>query len=180
VGRATLLGPGNERQEIAARTSLEITALALANQRLVLGDRRGSLEWISLAAGSGASGAGAPGAPASFEDLPAAAVTRLALGPAGTVAAGFEDGHLGLWDLASGVRLVTERLHGAVLHLQQNPDGSRLLAASELGSHVTWDLRALLSPRCELLRQVWQQVPVVWEGGRPVARDPPAGHPCAD
>ena len=49
--------------------------------------------------------------------------------------------------------------------------GDDLYAATELGDHLAWELRVFSVPHCELLREVARDVPVVWEGGRPV----PAG-----
>jgi hypothetical protein len=63
-----------------------------------------------------------------------------------------------------------------VVHLHL--EGDKLYAATDLGGHFTWDLSAFSIERCKLLQQVWASVPVVWEHGRAVKREPPAEHPC--
>jgi hypothetical protein len=101
----------------------------------------------------------------------------LALGPSGTLLAGFADGTVGIWNLDNGSRLHHARLHGAVRQLRVRR--GTLLAATELGQHLTLDLGVFQRPYCEVLRQLWRQVPVVWEAGLPVLRPPPRQHPCA-
>ena len=56
--------------------------------------------------------------------------------------------------------------------------GRKLHAVSELGIHLEWDLAPFYLDRCQLLRQVWNGVPVVWEEGKPRVRPPLPGHPC--
>ena len=112
----------------------------------------------------------------AFEELAASPVLRVEAGPANTVAAGFADGTVGVWSLETGQLVADSRLHGPVPYLLA--EGARLHAASELGDSVTLDLSVFERDRCELLRQVWRAVPVAWEGGQPVRRGPPAGHPC--
>ena len=57
--------------------------------------------------------------------------------------------------------------------------GATVHAASELGDHRALDLAAFERPRCELLRDVWEAVPVVWEGGSAKQAPKPLGHACA-
>lgn len=108
--------------------------------------------------------------------LPSAAVEVLVAGPSGTLVAGFSDGTVGAWDLERGARVHTTLLHGRVLFLER--DGGKVHALSELGDHDALDLSILERPYCDVMRQVWAEVPVVWEGGRAVRRPPPSGHPC--
>ena len=98
-------------------------------------------------------------------------------GPSGTALIGFADGTLGIWKLDNGALLERRRLHGPVAHLLL--DGAKVYAATELGATLTWDLGVLRDDYCELLRRVWREVPVVWEHGLPVRRDPPDHHRCA-
>lgn len=113
----------------------------------------------------------------SIRDATASAVTHLLPGPQGNLLAGFDNGLLGIWDLATGNRLFHATLRGSVAHLliQDN----RLYAATDVGAHVVWDLGLLVRPYCQVLREVWRNVPVVWEGGLPLLRAPPADHRCA-
>ena len=112
-----------------------------------------------------------------LQDTPTSAVTALADGGHGTsIAVGYADGTVGLWDTRSGTRLLSRRLHGAVLFLDEH-DG-RLHALTELGAYVSVDLAVLSEPRCMLLQEIWARVPVCWDGGAQ-ACDPPADHPCS-
>ena len=102
---------------------------------------------------------------------------RIIRGPRKTLIAGFANGVFGLWSLANGIRLEHRRIHGSVVHLvYRRPT---LVAASELGQHATLDLSVFHRPYCELLRQVWQRVGVVWDKGLPRRRSPNPNHRCA-
>ena len=64
--------------------------------------------------------------------------------------------------------------------------GARLLnrttkqvGLTEAGQVGNWSVETYSIPYCQLLQDVWRTVPVVWEGGRPVLKRPPAEHPCA-
>jgi hypothetical protein len=130
----------------------------------VLGFAEGSVEV------RGASGA------RSLERVPSTAVVRLVAGPRGTVVAGYEDGTIGIWELESGKRLRRAKLHGPLQHLFV--DGTRLHAITELGQRLSWDLSVLTAPRCEVLEQLWREVPVTWIRGAPEVRGRPAAHAC--
>ncbi|HTJ45265.1 MAG TPA: hypothetical protein VL463_24330 [Kofleriaceae bacterium] len=54
-----------------------------------------------------------------------------------------------------------------------------MIAVSELGDEVTIDVAPLAADYCALMRSVWAQVPVTWEGGGPVRTPPPRAHRCA-
>jgi hypothetical protein len=47
-----------------------------------------------------------------------------------------------------------------------------------LGGYRSADFSRLGQSYCQMLREVWREVPVVWEGS-PVPRPPPRDHPCA-
>ncbi|PKN31246.1 MAG: hypothetical protein CVU63_24940 [Deltaproteobacteria bacterium HGW-Deltaproteobacteria-20] len=116
-----------------------------------------------------------PGAP-SFEGGFAVPVDALAEGPRGTVVAGYRNGAVGIWDQDSGRRLDVWYLHGPATNLFV--DGTTLYAVSELADPLKEDLSVLEREYCGLMREIWQTVPVVWESGRTVRREPPAEHPC--
>jgi hypothetical protein len=65
--------------------------------------------------------------------------------------------------------LIHARLHGGITHLQSSSSG--LVAVSELGQFLDWDLSALIEPRAEFMNGVRSAVPAVWENGRAVVRD---------
>ncbi len=92
--------------------------------------------------------------------------------------AGHSNGQLGIWSRVDGRKLRSVRLHGAVTHLAV--DGTALHAVSELGHHTSLDLAIFEQDYCELMREVWAAIPVVWHNGRPAAREPPANHRCAE
>ncbi|MFP6687467.1 MAG: hypothetical protein VB934_22300, partial [Polyangiaceae bacterium] len=76
-----------------------------------------------------------------------------------------------------GVLLRHEHMHGAVKHLIL--EEQRLYVATDFGQFLVWDLSAFYQPYCELLNRVWDDVPVVWQSGRPQLAVRPASHPCA-
>jgi hypothetical protein len=69
--------------------------------------------------------------------------------------------------------LVNARLHGSIIHLEAGP--TSLVAASELGQSLVWDLSTLVQPRPEFLATVRAAVPAVWENGRPIVPKEEAG-----
>ncbi len=146
-----------------------VTALVRAGEWLVLGYREGQLQLVPLTPGGRRPSFG-------FEGLPASPVTRLLAGPAGTVVAGFANGVLGIWVLDTGAVLDSAKLHGPVVYLVVAND--RLYAGTELGDYLVLDLGDFYRSHCELLRQVWRTVPIVWEKGLPVRRPPPDSHRC--
>jgi WD40 repeat protein len=107
--------------------------------------------------------------PLVMQTTPTSPVTRIAAGPPGILVAGFANGEVGLWDLATGTLLVNARLHGGIIHLAAGPTG--LVAASELGQALEWDLDTLVQPPDEFLRAARKAVPAVWDDGRPVVRE---------
>jgi hypothetical protein len=93
-----------------------------------------------------------------------------------TLITAFANGTVSLYSWRDGKQLATARIHGPIEHLLL--ENQKLYAASSLGQHLVWDLKALYADRCALLREVWQRVPVVWRDGRPVLEAPPLNHRC--
>jgi len=152
------------------RASEGVTAIARAgHDALALGYRDGSIELHRPSASSVAT-------QLSFEAVPAAAPTRIVGGPAGTIAVGYANGLVGLWNLGDGTRLASERLHGSVAYLKVS--GERLYAASDLGQHLSWDLSTFGRDYCTLMHEVWSSVPVVWSAGRATAKGQGGTHRC--
>ena len=114
--------------------------------------------------------------PDGLDDVPPSAITTRADGPGGALALGFASGEVGLWDLPSGLRLDTVRVHGPVVGLTVTAE--RLHATSELGDEVEVDLTPLRASYCELLRDVWARVTVMSQGSRPTRMPAPRGHRC--
>ena len=112
-----------------------------------------------------------------LDEAPHMAPTHALAGPGGSLVISFLDGTVGVWDGHTGARLDHIELHGPVAQLRL--DGTRLLATTDVGDHAFVDLGALQRDYCDLLREVWSQVPVTWRDGGPVPTDPPAGHPCS-
>ncbi len=148
-----------------------VTAVARCDADLVLGFADGGIEAVA---------ADPDGAPhtAPFSELPTSAVTALAPGPMNTVIVGDASGGVGIWSRDDGLRLIDLHLHGPVHHLMI--DGHTLVIGTELGDHETLDLRTFVQPRCDVLREVWDDVPVVWSNARPVLRPPDPDHPCRE
>ena len=171
AGRRVLsMAPDGQKREAAIEATAGISAMARSAGWLVLGHDFGDLEIVSRQPEPRQ-------ARLMARDTPASPVVSLLLTPHDTLVAGYANGLLGIWDLRSGQLLETAHLHGPVVHLLLK--GSRLYAATDLGSHLSWDLSVLFRDYCELLAQVWRKVPVVWEHGLPVTRAPPADHRCA-
>ena len=111
-----------------------------------------------------------------LEATPSSPVVRLMEGPSGTLVAGYSSGAVGIWNVEDGSRLHLDKLHGPVVHMLLQ--GGRLYLASELGDHLVLDLRVFGLDHCQLLRQVWKGVPVVWKDGRPQMGARPVDHRC--
>ncbi|MCA9666474.1 MAG: hypothetical protein KC503_12825, partial [Myxococcales bacterium] len=148
-----------------------VSALAAVGEEIVIGYADGSLERRAPSSVARRGGA-------SFEGVPASAVTRLIAGPSQTIVAGFADGTVAMWRLAGGARLERALLHGEVRWLLRA--GHDLFAVSALGDSLRWDLSAFDLDRCALLRELWKRVPVVWDAGQPRRRGVPRGHRCAE
>lgn len=146
-----------------------VTALARVGRWIALGRPDGDIDLVAV------DGAGEH-ASVSLAGGVSAAVVRLEPGPHGTVAAGFGDGTVGVWDPGNGARIAATRLHGKVASLHVVDD--RVVAVSDLGDHDVLDLSVLERGYCELLGEVWRDVPTVWRGGRAVEAGPPSDHPC--
>ncbi len=159
---------GDELTRVTAKQ--RTTALTRCGDSIVLGSEGGALDRIAIADGR-QERVGKP------SDMPPAAVTSLLSGPMRTLVAGYSDGQVGVWCLDTGSLLLTHRLHGPVKHLRLHSD--QLLVATDLGDFRVIPLHSLGQSRCQLLQEVWADVPVVWEGGRPIRRLPPDGHECS-
>jgi WD40 repeat protein len=150
------------------RVGVGVTALMLGEAcGLVVGYGDGSLERF-LPRGSG-------GPLARLPSLSTSPVRSLEVGPAGTLFAGFGDGSVRGWQLDEQRPLIQAKIHGPVTRLAWI--GSILHAASLVGDHLALDLATLRQPYCQLMRELWRKVPVVWEG-RVVLRPTPRGHSC--
>ncbi len=148
---------------------LHVTAMVRVGRFIALGFQDGNIELIATH--------GAAAKVSSFEAVPASPVVSMIAGPRGTLVVGFANGLLGIWHLANGARLDHARLHGAAIHL--GLVGGRLYAATERGDHLVIKLDAFNLGYCELLREVWARVPVLWEGGLPKLAPLPRKHRCA-
>lgn len=167
-GRVLVFGTdGKMSSEIAV--GIGVSAVAKNGDYVVVGYRDGT---VAAFAGSES----APPPPDSFEQVPSGEVTRLVTGPMNTVIAGYATGTLAMWSLDDGTRLAGARLHGPVAHLVLHEH--RLYAATALGRMLAWDVGVFFRNYCGLMREVWAQVPVVWENGRAVRREAPADHAC--
>ena len=142
-----------------------VTALCKAHKGLVLGHAEGNLEYVPTT-----------GTRRTLKSATASAALMLVRGPGDTVVAGHADGTVALWSLTTGHRLRQARLHGPVSHLLLR--GARVLVATELGEHHVWDLSLLQQDYCELMGQLWSEVPVSWRDGRAVVTSPPRQHRC--
>ncbi len=145
------------------------TAMLPMEDGLAVGYGDGRLDYLPH------TGAGKTDVP--LAGLPGSAVETLAAGPAGTLAVGFVDGHVGVWSLADGALLDERGLHGPVAHLRMVD--RTLYAASELGDIDRIDLSALALDYCDLLGEIWAVTPAAWQDGEASSRPPPVDHVCS-
>ena len=154
------------------RASPGATALTLtARGQLVTGFRDGNLELRSLTDEQ-------PRSAVSFDEVPSSPVTRLLPGPMHTLFAGYANGVVGIWSLDTGQQLHRAQLHGPVTHLAFTE--GVLYVATDLGHFHAWDLGVFADDRCELLRAIWDRIPVVWGSGHASRREPPQAHDCRE
>jgi hypothetical protein len=57
-------------------------------------------------------------------------------------------------------------------------DGDLLIVASEVGATSSMDLSVLTADYCDLLREVWSRVPVLWRDQIAVLEPPDPVHLC--
>jgi hypothetical protein len=152
------------------KADIGVTSVARCGEWLILGFKDGNIERLSLNRSIGKDSH-------LFEETPASPVAYIREGPSNTVIVGYANGFLGIWNLQTGSLLDSARLHGPVRHMTLK--NGRLYAASELGDHIALDLQVFEKEYCDLLKEIWQQVPIVWETGLPIKRPPPSDHPCS-
>lgn len=144
-----------------------LTALTRTPRYLVLGFRDGNLELVRRVLPSRRGGRDTPPlrtrVARRFEAIPAAAVAHLLAGPGDTIAAGYADGQLRLWQVEEGTVLERAQLHGAITVLERH--GRWLVALSELGQSRTLDLGIFERDYCLLLSEVRRAMPFVWRAG---------------
>lgn len=151
-------------------SSRDVSALAPVGRHLVLGFLDGGLERAPRGEAHGERNV-------VFDSTPSTSVVRVTEGPGSTVVAGFADGTVGLWNASDGKSLYRAKLHGAVRHLLRK--GSQIYALTDLGDPLTLDLGVLGMPYRDVVREVWDEVPIVWEDGFAVVKDLPKHHPFA-
>ena len=78
--------------------------------------------------------------------------------------------------LAESANLGIAASEAPVVHLLL--EDHQLYAATELGDFQVLDLELYYRDHCDIMREVWQEVPVVWDNGLPVARPPDPSHRC--
>ena len=157
-------GPDGVRQR-SLQARGDVTALGGVGPDVAVGYADGGVELFAV-----------DGAVTRLEETPASPVTALAEGPSGSIAIGWANGTMGLWSTRTGRLLTRSRLHGPVTRFLVDAD--QLLATTELGDLEVVDLTEFQQPYCDLVQQVWVDVPVIWEEGRPVLRAPPVSHDC--
>lgn len=146
-----------------------ISAIRRIGKWVVIGYKDGNIELQSLKPTE-------PKPNFIFESIPNVPVVKMIEGPMGTLIAGYTNGTIGMWSLENGASLLQIKLHGPAIHLLYK--NNKLYCATELGDYQVVDLSVFQLNYCELLKKVWQQVPIIWEKGLPIARQPPRDHPC--
>jgi len=168
-GQEVLAFDSSAKRVATWQSGSNVSAMARIGDWLVVGRNGGQLALVPLAPGK-------PAGATSFEGIQAVPVLTIVEGPRGTIVAGYQNGAVGVWDPVTGRRLDVWYLHGPAIHVLV--DGTTLYAVSELADTLKEDLSVLERDYCDLMREVWKIVPVVWEAGKAVKREPPAGHKC--
>jgi len=191
-GPAARAAPGAESPKWPV--SSNVARAAFAGPWLVVGRTDGTLDLYPAGPGAppGATPSPPTAAPAASGAAPDAApratpprlarasstrVVQLLEGPAGTLLVGYADGVIALYSLETGAKLEQWRVHGSAIHLVLR--GNELFAAADLGDSLREDLSTYTRDYCDLMREVWHEVPVEWDAGHAVRRPAPAEHACA-
>ncbi|MFH0900074.1 MAG: hypothetical protein V2A73_05540, partial [Pseudomonadota bacterium] len=162
---------GNELTRVTVEQGASALGIADGGRLLAVGYDAGDIELRPIDPGAARLGFG-------FEETEPYPVEKIVEGPRQTVIVGYASGHLGIWSLQSGKRLLNFKLHGPIAHLLVDRESRRLYAATEVGDYRAIDLAALYQDYCELLSDVWNNVPVVWQEGMPALSPPPSSHRC--
>ncbi len=161
------------RRKITLQRQIEPSALYLKGNKLFVGYKTGYFELFEKRAGKWRRAKKFP----PLLSTPLSAVASILPGPNGILILGFDDGHVGIWSLKNGNLLEKIRLHGKVSHLALI--ANRLIASTNLGDLLRWNLSVYSQPYCKILGEVWRKVSIVWKKGRLIFRRPPKDHPCA-
>ena len=160
--------PDGSRQTLASGIA-DVSALTRSDDLLILGFEHGAITTVRIQAEQKDL--------EYFTQTPPGRVTRLLIGPMDTLIAGYAEGQVGIWHMATGALLERFDLHGAIQHLLI--EDRKLVMASELGDSQIVDLAVFHTPYCQLMERIWQAVPTVWEAGRARLR-PPANQACLE
>jgi hypothetical protein len=167
-GRLTVFDEELEPASVV-KTGPGVSAVGCAAGSYLLGYQEGGLDLLDGRSGRQRG--------LSFHGLPSSSVVRIVAGPPGTVAVGFSNGQAGVWSIDDGARLHHLKVHGSARHLSVRNEG--LHVASDLGQYSFLDLKDHYRRRCEVLRSIWQRVPVIWQKGEAHREEPPKHHECA-
>ncbi|MFH0899002.1 MAG: WD40 repeat domain-containing protein, partial [Pseudomonadota bacterium] len=162
---------GAETASLAVERGASALGMVGGGRLLAVGYDAGDLELVPVH-----SGAARPAF--SFEETLTSAVEQIGEGPRQTLIVGYASGDLGIWSLETGKRLRHFKLHGPIVHLLVDSETRRLYAATEVGDYRAVDITALYRDYCDLLDDIWSNVPVVWQDGMPALTAPPTSHRC--
>ena len=155
--------------DVLTRIDTGATAFIEMKEAVVVGYQDGSIEYCGLD----------PVEVARikvFEDTPKESVELITRVTNDVVAAGFGDGSVGLWNVKSGRHLDSFKMHGPLVHLKVYE--GFLYAATAVGEHMAHDLGVYYREYCDILREIWDAVPVVWMDEHPVRLRPDSDHHC--
>jgi WD40 repeat protein len=113
----------------------------------------------------------------ALELQPSRAPHVIAFGPGHTLIVGYGDGGLGIWSTIDGSRLDFVNLSGDVSAVRVV--GDDLFALTSRGDTFTMSLAPLTADYCDLLREVWGKMPLLWNEGRLATSPAPRDHRCA-
>lgn len=122
-------------------------------------------------------GGQAESAPRVMTSVSDTSLIGLVKGPGETLIGSYRNGIVVAWDIPTGAAIAQTKAVGAVISLYVN--GNRVYAVTDVGRSTVLDLTGFAAPYCDVMREVWNAIPVEWEHGAAVPRATPRDHPCS-
>ncbi len=101
---------------------------------------------------------------------------ELVAGPGKILLGNHPSGFVGVWDVETGKGAEHFKISGRPQDWFF--DGDIYIVTTTTGDSIAIDLSVYTRPYCDLMREVWDEVPIIWENGKTVLAEPPEDHPC--
>jgi WD40 repeat protein/serine/threonine protein kinase len=156
-------------KNLSLETVGKISSCQIINNKLCLGYSDGTVEIMELSGNK---------KPLLLEEVPSNPVTVISKGPMRTTMVGFSDGRAGLWNMDSGARLYSTKMHGSIFGLWYNQ--GKLYGITDMGQELNLDLSLFEISYCSFLSLVWKSVKVIWKDGILLPKETPLHHQCSN